>query len=310
LDQDRHYKDGVNYWNLDVDFFENKKVRLIISEFGIKGAYILLVLFNEIYRTCGYYKKWDRDDCLLMAGSSAIAGNCSPAFIAEVVIGLVRRSLLDQGVLDRFGVLTSAEIQRRFLRMVGNSRESIPIVQEYFLLDLSGGKDVTRATRRKLTFFSISSKDNAENLKVTSQNLTGFDKEKKRKGKQSKEDDCACGHEPVVYTPAVAFYRDRVAGPVASPRVLGELRSMEEDLGSEVCIRAMMLALEQGKPKWNFILGILKNKQRDGIRSLAAWDAHEAERDERKRRQYGNEQLNGTNGSVAEEYGVKPDYDL
>lgn len=177
----------MDYWNIDVNIFENKKVRLIRGEFGIKGVYIFLLILNEIYRTSGYYKKWDRDDCLLMSESSGMAGDCSPTLIAEVVSGLVRRSLLDQGVYDRFGVLTSKEIQRRFLRIVGNSRDSIPIVQEYFLLDPSNRKDVTRATLAKLDFFSISSKDSAENLKVDGENLKDLDKEKNRTEEKRKE---------------------------------------------------------------------------------------------------------------------------
>ena len=132
---ERRFKDGVDYWNIDTDIFENKKVRLIRGEFGVKGVYIYLLILNEIYRTSGYYKRWDNDDCLLMSDSSGVAGECSPRLIAEVVQGLVRRSLFDRGVLDRFGVLTSAEVQRRFLRIVGNSRDNIPIAQEYFLLD-------------------------------------------------------------------------------------------------------------------------------------------------------------------------------
>lgn len=184
---ERWYKDGVDYWNIDVSFFDNKEIRLILGEFGIKGVYLYLLLLNEIYRTGGYYKKWDRDDCLLLSASTGVAGDCSPKLIAEVVQGLVRRSLFDKGVLDRFGVLTSAEIQRRFLRIVGNSRDSIPIVQEYFLLDPSNRKDVTRATLAKLAFFSVERKETPQNLKDLQQNLKVFDKEKNRKEKNRKE---------------------------------------------------------------------------------------------------------------------------
>ena len=174
---ERRFKDGVDYWNIDTDIFENKKVRLIRGEFGVKGVYIYLLILNEIYRTSGYYKRWDNDDCLLMSDSSGVAGECSPRLIAEVVQGLVRRSLFDRGVLDRFGVLTSAEVQRRFLRIVGNSRDNIPIAQEYFLLDPSNRKDVTRATLSKIEFFSVSSTDSPQNLKDYVQSLKGLDKE-------------------------------------------------------------------------------------------------------------------------------------
>ena len=184
---ERRYKDGVDYWNIDVDFFENKKIRLIRAEFGIQGVYIFILILNEIYRTSGYYKQWDHDDCLLMSANAGVDGGCSPGLIDEVVQGLVRRSLFDKRVFDSFGVLTSPEIQRRFLRIVGNSRDSIPMIKEYFLLDMSSRKDITEATLKKLTLFPLTSKDNAENLKVCGQNLKDLDKEQNRKEKNRRK---------------------------------------------------------------------------------------------------------------------------
>ncbi len=210
---ERRFKDGVDYWNIDTDIFENKKVRLIRGEFGVKGVYIYLLILNEIYRTSGYYKRWDNDDCLLMSDSSGVAGECSPRLIAEVVQGLVRRSLFDRGVLDRFGVLTSAEVQRRFLRIVGNSRDNIPIAQEYFLLDPSNRKDVTRATLSKIEFFSVSSTDSPQNLKDYVQSLKGLDKEQNRKEQQRKEGRGAGAPAPVTAEEAAEYGRS-IGSPV------------------------------------------------------------------------------------------------
>lgn len=228
---ERWYKDGVDYWNIDVSFFENKKVRLIRGEFGIKGVYLCILLLNEIYRTGGYYKKWDRDDCLLLSDSSGVAGDCSPELIAEVVQGLVRRSLFDKGVLDRFGVLTSAEIQRRFLRIVGNSRDSIPMVQEYFLLDASNRKDVTRATLAKLAFFSVESKDAPENLKALPEDLKVFDKEKNRKEQNRKE---ALGGPPTASAHAHAPSEGENLGAGFTPPTLEEVTAYVRERGSRV----------------------------------------------------------------------------
>mgnify|MGYP002554999608 FL=1 len=201
---ERRYKDGVDYWNIDVDFFENKKIRLIRAEFGIQGVYIFILILNEIYRTSGYYKQWDNDDCLLMSAGAGVDGGCSPGLIGEVVQGLVRRSLFDKRVFDSFGVLTSPEIQRRFLRIVGNSRDSIPMIKEYFLLDMSSRKDITEATLKKLTLFPLTSKDNAENLKVCGQNLKDLDKEQNRKEKNRNNigvEPASGGPPPVIRLP-------------------------------------------------------------------------------------------------------------
>ena len=55
------------------------------------------------------------------------------------------------------------------------------MIKEYFLLDMSSRKDITEATLKKLTLFPLTSKDNAENLKVCGQNLKDLDKEQNRK---------------------------------------------------------------------------------------------------------------------------------
>lgn len=183
----RTYKDGVDYWNIDVDFFQNRKVRLIQGEFGIKGVYVLLRILTEIYRTSGYFTKWDNDACYLLSDSIGADSGCSSQFIAEAVQGFLRRSFFDRGVFEKFGVLTSAEVQRRFLRIVKNSREDIFMIQEYFLLNPSDRKDVTEATLKKIAFSSIASKENAQILKVSPANFKDFDKEQNRREKNSTE---------------------------------------------------------------------------------------------------------------------------
>ncbi|MFR8331178.1 MAG: DUF4373 domain-containing protein [Oscillospiraceae bacterium] len=146
-------------------------MRLIRAEFGIQGVYIFILILNEIYRTSGYYKQWDNDDCLLMSAGAGVDGGCSPGLIGEVVQGLVRRSLFDKRVFDSFGVLTSSEIQRRFLRIVGNSRDSIPMIKEYFLLDMSSRKDITEATLKSLLFSRLPVKITPKTLRFVVKTL-------------------------------------------------------------------------------------------------------------------------------------------
>ncbi len=130
----RPIKDGVSYWPFDVDMLEDRKFKLIRAEFGIKGAYIALVILNSVYKDNGYYKRWDDDDCLMM--SEDVGDGCSPQLVRAVLNGCVRRGLFDESRFQMFGILTSAGIQRRFLQMVKNSREKIVFIKEYLLIDL------------------------------------------------------------------------------------------------------------------------------------------------------------------------------
>ncbi len=191
----RPLKDGVDYWPFDVSLFQDKKIRLIRSEFGCKGAYIALGLINSAYETNGYFKKWDDDDCFLM--SDGVGGDCSPQLISEVVQGCVRRSLFDKRVFDAFGVLTSAGIQRRYIRIVGNSRDEIEIVREYWLLNGNNKKDVPASILNKLTFISVSNAENpdkiTDNVDETTDNPQS--KEKKSKVNKNKVKECMSGTE-------------------------------------------------------------------------------------------------------------------
>ena len=125
------------------------------------GPYELL---NSVYATNGYFKLWDNDDCLLM--SEGVGDGCSPKLVDEVLQGCLRRSLFDQGVYQMFSVLTSPGIQRRFLRIVGNSRPDIRIFKEYWLLDTGNKKDVPASVLGKLTFESIPRKENPVKSKM------------------------------------------------------------------------------------------------------------------------------------------------
>ena len=164
----RPLKDGVGYFPLDVDFLQDDKIRLLKAEFGAKGVSVWIALLCDVYRTNGYFKEWDNDSCLLMA--DAVGCGIVPEYIAQVVQGCLRRSIFDDGVFQMFGILTSAGIQRRYLRAV-STREEIPILEEYWLLDVDDKKDVPTSVRNKLVFKSVNLKKTTVNLKKTPVNL-------------------------------------------------------------------------------------------------------------------------------------------
>ena len=148
----RPQKENVDYWPFDVGLFQDRKFRLIRSEFGIKGAYIALELINMAYSENGYYAKFGEEDCLLM--SEGVGGGCEASFIMEVVRGCCRRSLFDEGIYNAFGVLTSHGIQQRYLRIIGKNRADVRFIKEYFLLDISDERDVPTNIRNKVTLLS------------------------------------------------------------------------------------------------------------------------------------------------------------
>ena len=64
----RPKKTGLDFFPLDIDFFEDEKLLLVSSKFGVAGDGILVRLLCKIYQN-GYYIKFDDDAALLFARS-------------------------------------------------------------------------------------------------------------------------------------------------------------------------------------------------------------------------------------------------
>lgn len=67
---------------------------------------------------------------------------------------------------------------------------------------------------------------------------------------------------------AVADYLNRV-NPSASPMSVDELKAYEQEMGSDVCIRAFDIALDNKKASWSYIKAILSKWQSLGVKCLA-----------------------------------------
>lgn len=124
---------GIEYYPFNVDFFDDDKITLIESEFGVKGSMIAIRLLCKIYRQ-GYYYLWGDDECLIF--SRKAGADFVPGTVKEVVKGLVRRSFFDKGVYDQFNILTSRGIQQRYVDAV-KRRQVVTIRRELLLIDVS-----------------------------------------------------------------------------------------------------------------------------------------------------------------------------
>jgi hypothetical protein len=130
----RTNKIGIDYFPLNVDFFQDDKIQLIEAEFGVKGGYIAIRLLCKIYRE-GYFYRWGADECLLFAKNISTEG-ISKGIVEEVVKGLVKRGFFNEAVFDTFGILTSAGIQRRYFEATKRYK-IVEAIGEYLLVDAS-----------------------------------------------------------------------------------------------------------------------------------------------------------------------------
>ena len=57
---------GIQYFPLDVNFFEDDKIAVIINDYGFEAVGVTLKLFSQIYKN-GFYMNWNDKICKVFA---------------------------------------------------------------------------------------------------------------------------------------------------------------------------------------------------------------------------------------------------
>ena len=132
----RPIKQGLDYFSLDVDFFQSAKVRRIIKGCGCKAVSVLICLLANIYRKDGYFLRWDGDMGYMIAEEiGAYIGSSTPELmVTDVLSKALSAGFFHPGIFETYGVLTSDGIQERFFTAV-ERRKKVEIFKEFFLLD-------------------------------------------------------------------------------------------------------------------------------------------------------------------------------
>lgn len=118
----RPTKLGLDYFPHDTHTDQDTALALVEAEFGLDAYAVYFKLLEFIYSQ-GYAIPWGSDECLLFAKRIGTFGVSSR--ISEIIKGLVRRSLFDEGVFNSFQILTSASIQVRWLEAKRKKVEDI-----------------------------------------------------------------------------------------------------------------------------------------------------------------------------------------
>lgn len=177
---------GCQYFPLDCDFFNDRKVRLLRAQYGAKAEAVLIRLWCAIYAGAGWYIHLDADEIALMAES--MGGGFSVQYIGDVIRASCERGLFDKAIFTKCQVLTGEGIQKRYLS-IKSRKEKIPIIKEYWVLPESYFEGENAALLLKLQFYSVSAEKTAVIATETQVNeaKTPQSKVKKRKVKESKE---------------------------------------------------------------------------------------------------------------------------
>ena len=123
----RPTKQGVDYFPLDVHL--DDKFKFIEIKYGLEGFALLIKLFQKIY-SYGYWYKWTEDEALLFADENRV----DLSKVDGVVNEAVERYIFDKDLYEKYSILTSRGIQKRYKEAV-RRRKDVEVIEDYLLID-------------------------------------------------------------------------------------------------------------------------------------------------------------------------------
>lgn len=119
---------GIAYFPMDCHY-DDDKIPLIEAEHGLEGFAIIVKLFQKIYGSFGYYCVWNDRAEILFAKSCGVA----PDAVKSVLTTAMNEMIFDKNMYEKYGILTSHGIQKRFMT-IAKRRRAIFDKPEYVLL--------------------------------------------------------------------------------------------------------------------------------------------------------------------------------
>lgn len=258
----RPTKTGLDYYPMDVGFLRDKKVRLLRSEFGASSVLFVLYVLGKVYEGDGYFLRWDKDELLLAADELRE----QPTYISEVLQGCLTRSLFDERVFQMFGVLTSAGIQRRYLRGC-EKRDVITVFSEYWLLNTCSKSDVPVGIRAKLALVSVTGGNNDVNSPENSENSPGNPQSKVKESKV--KESRVLGGAPTAPAPTHALSEGESLGSGFVPPTVEEVAEYVRSRGS--CVDPQVWVDYYAARGWMTGRAVMKD-WRAAVRASETWE--------------------------------------
>ena len=131
-------KPGLDYFPLDVNFFQDRKVRRISNRHHAAGIAALTSLLCLIYKEKGFYVAWNQDT--LFDISQEVC--CEEEEMQAIIDDCLSVGLFDTYIYKEYGILTSQAIQEQYHKIITDSRRKYKLPLEQFWL-IKEGEDGT-----------------------------------------------------------------------------------------------------------------------------------------------------------------------
>lgn len=240
-------KCGLSYFPIDTGFFDDSKTLEIMDACGAQSISVLVYLLCNIYEKEGYYIRWDNGQSLLTARNLGIKRGA----VQEVVDKATQVGFFDSGIYEKFEILTSRGIQKRYYDAISNfRRKGLTVRREIALIP-------------QLSEFMQA--ETPVNVAETPVYACNNPTEKRREDKRREEEIRA------EETPApVPFLSDEIKKTaeemlgVVSPADYKTLCDFSRLYSEDWILSALRIATERGRPTLQYTRGILQSYAKQG----------------------------------------------
>ncbi|MFN6672906.1 Lin1244/Lin1753 domain-containing protein [Enterococcus gallinarum] len=234
----RPKKNGLDYFPLDVDIFEDEKIEAIAGEFGTKGELAVIKLLCAIYKR-GYFILWD--DLTQATLLKRLPGS-SKEMINQIVNRLVSWGFFNEELFNSVRVLTSENIQATYLE--ATKRRKLPKPTKYII--------------------------NVDNNQQTSAvNVNNNPQSKVNKSKVNKSKASSISNLDLNPDSARVFWLNQV-NPVEAPMILESIDYWVSDFNGQdlIVIEAIKEMLRNNAKSYKYLDKILKTWESQGLNTL------------------------------------------
>lgn len=255
----RPNKEGLDYFSLDTDIANDDKIKLIKAKHGLVGFAIVILLLTKIYKE-GYFYQWSEDEQYLFADDARVDVNT----VISVVNDCINRGFFNQELYNKYGILTSRGIQKRFLQGCAR-RKKLVLIREYFIAD-DHLEEVFENKKVVVTFKSINVSNNSVNVDKASTITPQIEIEKEKEieiEKESKEKNNA--REDDEAKEVLSLYQNEVG--IVSPTIAELLIDAIKTYSSEWVKAAIREAVKHNARNWSYIDAILKSWRNNGFKT-------------------------------------------